>query len=56
LPPTASGNDPIVQGFTADAERIVSALIPARPVTVKRNGEALDTDSRHCHASVLIDT
>ncbi len=55
LPPSASGNYPVVQGLTADAERIVNALIRTRSVAVKRDGEALNSDSRHFHASVWID-
>jgi hypothetical protein len=55
LPPSASGNYPVVQGFTADAERIVNALTRTRSVAVKRDGKALNADSRHFHASVWID-
>src|SRR5688572_17488816 len=47
LPPSASGNYPVVQGLTADAERIAGALIRTCSVAVNGNGEALDSDSRH---------
>src|SRR3712207_1612365 len=49
LPPGASGNHPVVQGLPADAERILDALIRTRSVAVKRDGEALNYDSRHWH-------
>jgi hypothetical protein len=55
LPPGASGNHPVVQGLTADAERVVNALIRTRSVAVKRDGEALNSDSRHFHVSVWFD-
>ena len=55
LPPRASGNYLVVQGVTADAKRVVNALIRTRSVAVKPDGEALNSDSRHFHASVWID-
>jgi hypothetical protein len=55
LPPAACRDKPVVQGFTADAERIVNALIRTRAIAVKRDAEALNSDSRHLYASVSID-
>jgi len=52
LPPTASGNYPVMQGLTAHAERIFNTLIRPRSIPVKRDGEALDSNSRHYHASI----
>jgi len=67
LPPSASGNYPVVQGFVtsvcspsvvqgraADAERIVNALIRTRSVPVKQDGEALNSAARHFHPSAWI--
>jgi hypothetical protein len=51
-PPGASGNQPVVQGLTADAERIVNALIRTRSVAVNRDGEVLNPDSGHLQASI----
>ena len=47
LPLSVRGNDPVVQGLAAHAERIAGALIGTRSVAVDGNGEALDSDSRH---------
>jgi hypothetical protein len=54
LPPRASGNQPVVQGLASDAERIVNALIRTRSVPVNRDGEALNSDACHFHASVCL--
>jgi hypothetical protein len=54
LPPTAGANDPVMQGLAAHAERIFNTLIRARSVAIKRDGEALNSNSRHRHASVWI--
>src|SRR6185312_13147715 len=47
LPPGASRKEPPVQLLSADAERIVEALIGTRSVAVDRDREAVDPNCGH---------